>query len=72
MITYLKMKRNEWKVKAIFYGAIAAVFDNQKEILELIQKMYVSLKDESADELQKEFASKLAEIIHEENQNKHN
>lgn len=67
MFTYLKMKKNEWKVKAFLYGAIAAVLDNQKDVLALLQKMYIALKDVPADELQKEFVTKLAEIIHNEN-----
>lgn len=70
MFTYLKMKKNEWKVKAMFYGTIAALIDNQKEVLVLLQKMYVVLKDVPAEELQKEFISKLAEIIHEEGKDK--
>lgn len=70
MFTYLKMKKNEWKVKAMFYGTIATLIDNQKEILVLLQKMYTALKDVPAEELQKEFISKLAEIIHEENKDK--
>ena len=67
MITYLKMKRSEWKIKKMFYGTIVSLIKNQKEILELLQKMYVALKDIPADELQEEFVSKLSEIIHEEN-----
>lgn len=67
MINYIRMKINEWKVKAAFYGIIASVIDNQKELLELLQKMYVALKDVPVDELQNEFISKLAGIIHEEN-----
>lgn len=70
MINFIRMKRNEWKVKAMFYAAIAALFDNQKEILEMLQKMYVSLKDVPAEELQKELIAKLAEIIHNENKDK--
>lgn len=70
MITYLKMKRNEWKVKAFLYGAVAAVLDNRKETLELLQKMYAALKDIPTDELQKELVAKLAEMVHEENKNK--
>ena len=70
MINFIRMKRNEWKVKAMFYAAIAALFDNQKEILEMLQKMYVSLKDVPAEELQKELIDKLAEIIHNENKDK--
>lgn len=41
------MKRNELKIKAMLYGAIAAIMENEKD-----------------------FISKLAEIIHEENTDK--
>lgn len=64
---FIKMKKNEWKIKATAYGIIADLIDNQKEILDLLQKMYVALKDVPAEELQKEFIGKLAEIIHKEN-----
>ena len=71
MITYLRMKKNEWKVKAMFYGTIAQIMDNQGEIQEMLnlaKKLYEELKDVPAEDLQKEFISKLAEIIHSENQ----
>lgn len=70
MINFIRMKKNEWKVKAMFYGTIASFIDNQKEVLEMLQKIYVALKDVPAEDLQKEFISKLAEIIHEENNDK--
>ena len=66
MSTYLKMKKNEWKVKAFLYGAVAALLDNQKDVLEWIQKLYIALKDVPADELQREFVTRLTETIHEE------
>lgn len=69
---YITMKKNEWKIKAIFYSTIAALIDNQKDVFELMQKMYAALKDVSAEELQKELVGKLAEIIHEENTSKGN
>ena len=50
----------------MFYGTIAALIGNQKEILECLQKMYIALKDVPAEELQREFVSKLAELIHSE------
>ena len=46
MIAYLKMKRNEWKVKAYLYGMIANVIDNQKDIIAVLEKLYVALKDD--------------------------
>ncbi len=66
MFTYLKMKKNEWKVKTFLYGAVAALLDNQKDVLEWIQKLYIALKDVPSDELQKEFVTRLTEAIHEE------
>ena len=60
------MKKNEWKIKAMFYGIIDTFIENQKEVLEFLQKMYIALKDVPAEKLQKEFITKLSEIIHEE------
>ena len=73
MITYIKYKFNEWKVKKLFYGAIVQLMDNQdeiKDILDLVKRLYEELKDVPTDDLQKEFVSALAEIIHNENPKK--
>lgn len=35
---YFRMKKNEWKIKAMIYSTIATLIDNQKDILELLQK----------------------------------
>ena len=70
MFTYFKMKKNEWTVKKIFYGAIVQLMDNQDEIkdmINLVKKLYEELKDIPAEDLQKEFIGKLAEIIHNDN-----
>ena len=73
MITYFSMKRNEWKVKAMLYGTIAQIMDNQDEIkgmINLVKRLYEELKDVPTEDLQKEFVSALAEIIHNENPKK--
>ena len=70
MFTYFKMKKNEWTVKKMFYGAIVQLMDNQDEIkdmINLVKKLYEELKDVPAEDLQKEFMGKLAEIIHNDN-----
>lgn len=67
---YFRMKKNEWKIKAMIYSTMATLIDNQKEVLELLHKMYVTLKDVPAEELQKELVAKLTEIIHDENKDK--
>lgn len=64
MSNYIKMKRNEWKVRAALYGAAAAVIDSREEMLALLRKLYAALKDVPAEELQKELISSLAEMIH--------
>ena len=69
MIKYITYKKNEWKVKAMFYGTIAQIMDNQDEIkdmLDLVKRLYEELKDVPTEDLQKEFVSALAEIIHNE------
>ena len=73
MITYFRMKKNEWKVKAMLYGTIIQIMDNQDEIkdmLDLVKRLYEELKDVPTEDLQKEFIGKLAEIIHDENPKK--
>ena len=70
MITYFRMKKNECKVKSMLYGTIAQIMDNQDEIkdmINLVKKLYEELKDVPTEDLQKEFVSALAEIIHNEN-----
>ena len=67
MTAYFKMKKNEWKVKAQFYGIAAAILNNQKDIISLVQRLYLALKDVPADELRNEIVSSLASLIHEEN-----
>ena len=66
---YITYKKNELKVKAMFYGTIIQIMDNQDEIkdmLDLVKRLYEELKDVSTEDLQKEFISTLAEIIHNE------
>ena len=69
MFKYIEYKKNEWKVKATLYGAIVQIMDNQDEIkdmLDLVKRLYEELKDVPTEDLQKEFVSALAEIIHNE------
>ena len=73
MIEYITYKKNEWKVKTMLYGTIVQIMDNQDEIkdmLDLVKRLYEELKDVPTEDLQKEFVSTLAEIIHNENPKK--
>lgn len=66
---YFIMKKAEWKIKSMIYGTVATIIENQKDISELLQKMYIALKDVPVEELKKDFIAQLAEIIHEESEN---
>ena len=69
MFKYIEYKKNEWKVKEMLYGTIAQIMDNQDEIkdmLDLVKRLYEELKNVPTEDLQKEFVSALAEIIHNE------
>lgn len=60
-------KRAEFKVKAMFWSAIAGVIDNQKPIATMIQTLFTELKEVPAEDLQSELISKIAELVHEDN-----
>lgn len=64
MITYLKMKKREWKIKKSIYDAILYTIDNQKDILLVFKKLVIALKDVPTENIREEFISNLAEIIH--------
>lgn len=69
LINWYRAKKAELKVKAMFWGILAGVIDNQKPIIDMIGGLYNELKGVSAEELRSEFISKMAEIIHAEREN---
>lgn len=66
MITLIKMKYKEWKIKLALYTVIEKVIDEQKNITTLLSNLYAALKDVPLDQLKDEFLGKLAEIIHDQ------
>ena len=64
LINWYRAKKAELKVKAMFWGTIAGIIDNQKPIITMIQTLFAELKDVPVDELKGELISKVAEIIH--------
>lgn len=67
MITLIKMKYKEWKLKLAFYTVIEKVLSEQKDFIKLIGDMYMALKDTPTEELQNKFITTLAELIHNDN-----
>lgn len=62
-----KIKRDELKVKAMLYGTVAYILEEQNDVIELIQKLYLVLKDVPMEELRSELVRNLAELIHSDN-----
>lgn len=55
MITLVRMKYKEWKLKLALYTVLEAVAAEQKDTAALLSRLYVSLKDVPFDELRGEF-----------------
>lgn len=62
---YIRMKKNEWKVKAQFYTAVSEFIDNHEEIIEFLKKLYESLKDVGSDEFNDVLINKIIEFSNE-------
>ena len=69
LINWCRAKKAELKVKAMFWGILAGIIDNQKSIIDMIGRLYNELKGVSPEELRSEFINKMAEIIHAEREN---
>lgn len=70
MITYLKMKHAEHKIKLAFFSSILGIMKNQNDILEFCKKIYDVTKDVPNDEFQNAIVSAIASLVHEENSSK--
>lgn len=67
MITYIKMKFKEWKLKYTFYTMIEVILEENEGIVNLATNLYLTLKDVPLEELQDQFTYALANLIHKEN-----
>lgn len=61
---YIKMKKAEFKVKAMVYGTITNVADKYKEYAPAIEKMVEFAKSYQWADFQNDFMGRLAEVIH--------
>lgn len=66
MINYFRMKKNEWKLKGMLYGIIVELVENQKDIIAMIQKLYISSQDTSQEDFQKELVKQIASLAHDQ------
>lgn len=66
MITLIKMKYKEWKLKLAFYSVVESVLKEQKDIVKTITNVYSSVKDTPAQELQDKLITAIAELAHDQ------
>lgn len=66
MITYFRMKINEWKLKNAIYSGVLGFMNNKKTIFDTLKNLFDSVKGMTGEELRDAFIGRLAEIIHEE------
>lgn len=66
MITLIKMKYKEWKLKLAFYLMIETVIKEQEDIIKTITNVYESLKDTTGKELQDKLVTTIAKMAHDQ------
>lgn len=66
MITYIKMKYKEWRLKLAFYNAVESVAKEQENIIQLVKNLYVAIKDTPIDELQDKVITEICRLAHEQ------
>lgn len=66
MFKYFKMKKIENEMKYQFYSALKTFVDEKQDILALVQRLYVELKDVPMEELKREVVSQIATLAHNE------
>lgn len=66
MITFIKMKYKEWKLKLAFYSMIETVIKEQDDIISTIASIYESLKGTTGQELQDKLITAIAELAHDQ------
>lgn len=72
MTTYFKMKIKQWKVKTMIYDALLKFSERKDKFFEIADKLLISVKGESPEEVKKEFIDSLVEYICENQRDENN
>lgn len=72
MIKYFKMKKMEHNLKLKIYEATNSLLKEKKDIIELISKIYIALKDTNTEELQNKLINEIANLSHKMSVKEHN
>lgn len=69
MITYLKMKHLEWKLKLTFYRFLmplqTLISRHGEDTMKLVERSILVLKDVPPEELYENLISEIAKVVHE-------
>ena len=69
MITYIKMKHLEWKMKLTFYRFLeplqAFIHKDGADTMKLIERSILVLKDVPPEKLQDQLIAEMAKVVHE-------
>lgn len=69
MITYIKMKYLEWKLKLTFYRFLmplqTLISRHGEDTMKLIERSILVLKDVSPEELYENLITEIAKVVHE-------
>ncbi len=64
MVTYFKMKYQEWKFKCYFYTAANTFIKRKSEIISNILKLYECIKDTPTSDLRDKLIQEIASLAH--------
>lgn len=70
IIKWFMMKKKEIEVKLAFYTVLNQLCENYSSYFTLIEDLFNQLKDVPTDQIRDQFLEKLAEIVHNEANNR--
>lgn len=61
---FIEMKRKEIRVKTALYSAVDKFIVEKQDMVDLIMRIYETLKDTPTENLQQELISQIVNVIH--------
>jgi hypothetical protein len=61
---FIEMKKNEIRVKTVLYSAVDKFIVEKQDMLDLVMRIYETLKDTPTENLQQELISQIVNVIH--------
>ena len=61
---FIEMKKKEIRVKTALYSAVDKFIVEKQDMLDLVMRIYETLKNTPAENLQQEFISQIVNVIH--------